>query len=73
MGRNKYSQSEIGKIAKLLRMKCKANRLKQKEIRHDLAENPQGPSQKGLLAHARRPTDNRFQPTRASQGLIHAS
>ena len=36
MGRNKYSQSEIGKIAKLLRMKCKANRLKQKEIRHVL-------------------------------------
>ena len=36
MGRNKYSQSEIGKIAKLLRMKCKANRLKQKEIRHEL-------------------------------------
>ena len=36
MGRNKYSQSEIGKIAKLLRMKCKSNRLKQKEIRHEL-------------------------------------
>ena len=36
MGRNKYSQSEIGKIATLLRMKCKANRLKQKEIRHEL-------------------------------------
>ncbi|MBO7052137.1 MAG: hypothetical protein J6W24_05685 [Prevotella sp.] len=36
MGRNKYSQTEIGKIAKLLRMKCKANRLKQKEIRHVL-------------------------------------
>ena len=36
MGRNKYSQSEIGKIAKLLRMKCRANRLKQKEIRHTL-------------------------------------
>lgn len=36
MGRNKYSQSEIGKIASLLRMKCKANRLKQKMIRHEL-------------------------------------
>ena len=36
MGRNKYSQDEIGKIAKLLRMKCKGNRLKQKEIRHEL-------------------------------------
>ena len=36
MGRSKYSQSEIGKIAKLLRMKCKGNRLKQKEIRHVL-------------------------------------
>lgn len=36
MGRNKYSQQEIGQIAKLLRMKCKVNRLKQKEIRHEL-------------------------------------
>ena len=36
MGRNKYSQDEIGKIAKLLRMKCTGNRLKQKEIRHEL-------------------------------------
>ena len=36
MGRTKYSQTEIGKIAKLLRMKCRANRLKQKEIRHVL-------------------------------------
>lgn len=36
MGRTKYSQSEIGKIAQLLRMKCKVNRLKQKEIRHEL-------------------------------------
>ncbi len=36
MGRNKYSQSEIYHIAKLLRMKEKANRLKQKEIRHEL-------------------------------------
>ncbi len=39
MGRNKYSQSEILKIAKLLRMKTKANRLKQKEIRHELRVN----------------------------------
>lgn len=36
MGRNKYSQQEIGQIAKLLRMKNNANRLKQKEIRHEL-------------------------------------
>lgn len=36
MGRNKYSQGEIGQIARLLRMKCKGNRLKQKEIRHVL-------------------------------------
>lgn len=36
MGRNKYSQQEIGQIARLLRMKCSANRLKQKEIRHEL-------------------------------------
>ena len=36
MGRNKYSQSEIDQIGKLLRLKCKANRLKQKQIRHEL-------------------------------------
>lgn len=36
MGRNKFSQTEIGQIAKLLRMKNKSNRLKQKEIRHEL-------------------------------------
>lgn len=34
MGRNKFSQSEFDKIGKLLRKKCKANRLQQKEIRH---------------------------------------
>lgn len=36
MGRNKYSQSEILEIAKLLKLKERANRLKQKEIRHTL-------------------------------------
>lgn len=36
MGRNKYSQSEILEIAKLLKLKAKANRLKQKAIRHEL-------------------------------------
>ena len=36
MGRNKYSQSEIKSIGKLLRLKCKANRMKQKQIRHIL-------------------------------------
>ena len=36
MGRNKYSQSEIEQIGKLLRLKCKSNRLKQKQIRHEL-------------------------------------
>ena len=36
MGRNKYSQSEIDGIAKLLRLKGSANRAKQKEIRHQL-------------------------------------
>lgn len=39
MGRNKYSQSEILEIAKLLKLKTKANRLKQKNIRHDLRVN----------------------------------
>lgn len=39
MGRNKYSQSEILEIAKLLKLKSKANRLKQKNIRHDLRVN----------------------------------
>ena len=34
MGRNKYSDSEIQGIAKLLRLKNCANRAKQKEIRH---------------------------------------
>lgn len=36
MGRNKYSQSEIDGIAKLLRLKNAANRTRQKEIRHQL-------------------------------------
>lgn len=36
MGRNKYSQSEIDGIAKLLHLKNAANRARQKEIRHQL-------------------------------------
>lgn len=36
MGRNKYSQSEIDGIAKLLRLKNAANRARQKEIRRQL-------------------------------------
>lgn len=36
MGRNKYSNTEINGIAKLLRLKNSANRTKQKEIRHKL-------------------------------------
>lgn len=36
MGRNKYSQSEIDGIAKLLRLKNAANRARQKKIRHQL-------------------------------------
>ena len=36
MGRNKYSDSEIQGIAKLLRLENCANRAKQKEIRHKL-------------------------------------
>ena len=36
MGRTKYSESEILAIAKLLKLKERANRLKQKAIRHDL-------------------------------------
>ena len=36
MVRNKYSQSEIDGIAKLLRLKNAANRARQKEIRHQL-------------------------------------
>ncbi|MDD6437701.1 MAG: hypothetical protein PUG09_06510 [Prevotella sp.] len=36
MGRNKFSSSEIQKIGKLLRLKNKVNRYKQKMIRHDL-------------------------------------
>lgn len=36
MGRNKYSQSEITKIAKLLRLKCSGTRFQQKQVRHTL-------------------------------------
>lgn len=36
MGRNKYSQTEINEIAKLLRLKNSSNRARQKEIRHEL-------------------------------------
>ena len=36
MGRNKYSNTEINGIAKLLRLKNSANRAKQKEMRHKL-------------------------------------
>ena len=36
MGRNKYSNTEINGIAKLLRLKNSANRAKQKEIRPKL-------------------------------------
>ena len=36
MGRTKFSQSEAASIRRLLHMKCKANRFKQKAIRHEL-------------------------------------
>ena len=36
MGRNKYSQSEVKEIAKLLRLKNAGNRLQQKQVRHTL-------------------------------------
>lgn len=36
MGRNKFSQKEIDKIGKLLRLKNSVNRGKQKLIRHEL-------------------------------------
>ncbi len=36
MGRNKYSETEIFEIAKLLKLKERANRLKDKAIRHEL-------------------------------------
>lgn len=39
MGRNKFSQSEIEKIGKLLRIKCAGTRFQQKEIRHQLRVN----------------------------------
>ena len=36
MGRNKFSETEINEIRRLLGMKNKANRLGQKQIRHEL-------------------------------------
>ncbi|MCF0193077.1 MAG: hypothetical protein HUK05_06650 [Prevotella sp.] len=36
MGRNKYSQQEIDEIGKLLQLKCRGNRLQQKQVRHTL-------------------------------------
>lgn len=36
MGRNKYAQSEINDIRRLLHLKNKANRFGQKQIRHEL-------------------------------------
>lgn len=39
MGRNKFSQTEIIQIAKLLRLKNAGNRAKQKQVRHELRVN----------------------------------
>ena len=39
MGRNKFSESEIKAIAKLLRLKNAGNRYRQKLVRHDLRVN----------------------------------
>ncbi len=39
MGRNKYSQSEIEKIGKLLKRKASGTRFQQKLIRHELRVN----------------------------------
>ena len=36
MGRNKFSEKEIKAISRLLELKNKSNRAKQKEIRHEL-------------------------------------
>lgn len=36
MGRDKYSQSEVDAIRRLLRKKCAGNRFQQKEVRHIL-------------------------------------
>lgn len=36
MGRNKFSQTEINAISKLLKRKCSGTRFQQKEIRHQL-------------------------------------
>lgn len=39
MGRNKFSQTEIIQIAKLLRLKNAGNRDQQKQVRHELRVN----------------------------------
>lgn len=39
MGRNKFSQTEIIQIAKLLRLKNAGNRAQQKQVRHELRVN----------------------------------
>lgn len=39
MGRNKFSESEIKAIVKLLRLKNAGNRYRQKLVRHDLRVN----------------------------------
>lgn len=39
MGRNKFSQAEIAQIGKLLRLKNAGNRVRQKQIRHELRVN----------------------------------
>lgn len=39
MGRNKFSQTEIIQIAKLLRLKNAGNRARQKQVRHELRVN----------------------------------
>lgn len=39
MGRNKFSQSEIEKIGKLLKRKASGTRFQQKLVRHDLRVN----------------------------------
>ena len=36
MVKNKYSQQEIDEIGKLLQLKCRGNRLQQKQVRHTL-------------------------------------
>ena len=39
MGRDKFSQTEIIQIAKLLRLKNAGNRVQQKQVRHELRVN----------------------------------